>query len=159
MAQRGRPTEYDREYHPAKALKYCATHGFTLDQLADVFDVNRDTIYEWKNTHPEFSDAIQKGKDEYDSDIAEACLKKRVTGFEAVERVYKADADGVLVLEEVKKKQIAPDVAACFIWLKNRRPGRWRDRQEIAFEHPDRSEYLENLRASAKGAWEGFNAS
>lgn len=150
----GRPTKYKPEFCD-KAFYFLSRHGFDIVDLAKIFDVDRDTIYAWKATHKEFSDAVQKGRDEYDSEIAEACLRKRVTGFEAIEKTYEPDVDGVLQLVEEKKKQIAPDVAACFIWLKNRRPGRWRDRQEIVFEHPDRGEYLETLRASAAGAWEG----
>jgi hypothetical protein len=29
------------------------------------------------------------------------------------------------------KKHVPPDVAAAFIWLKNRRPAEWKDRHEV----------------------------
>ena len=31
-----------------------------------------------------------------------------------------------------------PDTAAAFIWLKNRQSGKWRDRQHVVVEDPDK---------------------
>jgi len=36
-----------------------------------------------------------------------------------------------MVLVEEKTKEVSPDVTAQIFWLKNRRPGKWRDKQEI----------------------------
>ncbi|BFH60735.1 transposase [Paenibacillus azoreducens] len=36
-----------------------------------------------------------------------------------------------MVLVEEKTKEVSPDVTAQIFWLKNRRPNKWRDKQEI----------------------------
>lgn len=64
----------------------------------------------------------------------------RANGYTATEtkREYElrtvegqAEPVRVLVKETVHEKHVAPDVAAAFIWLKNRRQNDWRDRREI----------------------------
>ena len=39
-----------------------ARKGFTHERIADFFSVHRDTIYEWGEKHPEFSDRLTRGK-------------------------------------------------------------------------------------------------
>ena len=57
----GRPTKYKPEFCD-KAFYFLSRHGFDIVDLAKIFDVDRDTIYAWKATHKEFSDAVQKGR-------------------------------------------------------------------------------------------------
>jgi len=40
--------------------------GFTDLQLAKWFEVNVDTIYQWKHRYPEFAEALKVGKAETD---------------------------------------------------------------------------------------------
>lgn len=56
----GRPTLYKAAY-----VNDVISHlgeGFTLASWAGEIGVCRDTVYEWANTHSEFSDAIKKGR-------------------------------------------------------------------------------------------------
>lgn len=56
----GRPTKYKPEYCNA-AIEHMKQGG-SIEELALVIDVHKDTIYEWAKVHPEFSDAIKRGK-------------------------------------------------------------------------------------------------
>lgn len=65
----GRPTKYEGQEtidqidkiismlddKPQRFLEFCG-----VDQVAHYLHVNTDTIYEWRNVHPEFSVAIKK---------------------------------------------------------------------------------------------------
>ena len=63
----GRPTKYEGEktYQAVYAIieKMEAKDFFSfcgVEQIAEALGVHRDTIYEWRNKHDEFSDAIKK---------------------------------------------------------------------------------------------------
>lgn len=137
---RGRPTKYDPSLLQ-QIEKIVSIFGSTDEKLAEFLDVNRDTILEWKNQYPEFSGAIKKGKDVFDSNNVELSLLKRAQGYSrTVERVTKT-GEVVACIEEVP-----PDPVSCFFWLKNRHPERWKDRQEI--DH--RVQVVPALRIKAK---------
>ena len=55
----GRPTKYEESMCDTAYEILCK--GGSLTKVAAVLDIDRDTIYEWKKTHPEFSDTIRKG--------------------------------------------------------------------------------------------------
>ena len=60
------------------------------------------------------------------------------------------------VLAERKVKEVVPDTTAQIFWLKNRRPDRWRDKQDVAVEgsmkvtNPYDELSVEELRALAR---------
>ena len=92
--------------------------------LGDVY--KRQTLYDWKNKFPEFSEAIKKGKEIVDIQVENALLK-RALGYEYMEeRVEISEKDGRKVIQTVKT--VIPDTTAQIFWLKNRRPDRWRDK-------------------------------
>lgn len=66
------------------------------------------------------SAAIQKYKYEH----PEATMEE-IRAFELGISKYK-----MIVVEE-KTKEVAPDTTAQIFWLKNRRPDKWRDKQDI----------------------------
>lgn len=82
MAKNGRPTLYKPGYDD-QARKLCLI-GYTNVELADFFGVNLDTIYEWKNLHPSFSEETCAGKIKADADVAEK-LHARAAGCEWIE--------------------------------------------------------------------------
>ena len=130
----GRPTDYDPDYHPPKAREFCSEFGFTDVTLAKLFDIAKSTVNKWKKEHPEFSDSIHAGKDEFDSEKVEQSLLKRALGFrytETTRECVNPAADTKLVITKKVSKYCIPDVPAGSKWLNNRRPSRWRDKQDI----------------------------
>jgi hypothetical protein len=100
----GQPTLYKEEYNE-QVVKLCLL-GSTDEEIADFFNVCVATIYNWKLIHPEFLEAIKKGKQKADSDVAKSLYQKALEG----------------------------DSTAMIFWLKNRKPDKWRDKQEIKQE-------------------------
>lgn len=123
----GRPTKFKIEY--IEQAKKLGMHGFTDSQLANFFKVNPDTIAEWKKVYPEFSESLRQGKEDADNEVEKA-LYKRATGH--LKKVQKLDKFGAVVdtLEEV-----SPDSLSCVYWLNNRRPDRWRQKNEVTGEN------------------------
>lgn len=122
----GRPTKYKSEY--AKQAYKLSLLGHTDDELAEFFEVHRDTIYEWKNTHEEFSDSIKKGKQIADAEVVRS-LYERATGYEHEDVDIKMFEGEIIKTKLIK--HYPPDATAMIFWLKNRQPKKWRDKQEI----------------------------
>lgn len=123
----GRPSKYDSEYHPKKGYKLSLL-GYTDQDLANFFEVNVDSIYEWKKKHEDFSDALKRGKTEADAKVVHS-LYRRALGYTVTESEQVMYKGGMHTLET--KRKILPDVTAQIFWLKNRQPEKWRDKQEV----------------------------
>lgn len=126
MGEIGRPTKYKEEY--CQQVEKLCKLGAKDSEISDFFEVNEDTIHEWKKVHPNFSESIKKGKLEADSNIANS-LYHRALGYSH------QDTDIRVVDKELVEtpiiKYYPPDSTAAIFWLKNRRPKDWRDKHEV----------------------------
>jgi hypothetical protein len=126
----GRPTKYNPQFHPLLAEAY-GKNGLIDTEIAEKLKITEQTLNNWKKVHPEFFESLKKGKNEIDDQVENAFLR-RALGFERkAVKFIKCDEE----IYEVEYNEYYPsDVAAGFIWLKNRRPKKWRDRKDIKFK-------------------------
>ncbi len=140
----GRPTKYNSDF--AEQAKKLCLMGLTDKELAKFFGVQVSTINNWKIDHPEFLESVNAGKTLADAEVASS-FHRRALGYRYEEVTYEkidigegfavpgGDSDSSITSEVYKKKvvvkEIAPDAGAALNWLKNRQPGKWRDKQEI----------------------------
>jgi len=116
-------------------LEGWARDGLTDEQIAHNVGVSRSTLNDWKKKYPDISDALKKGKEVVDLQVENALLK-RALGYEYEEITKesqwneKANKYELVITKSVKKRQ-APDTTAQIFWLKNRRPDKWRDKQDV----------------------------
>lgn len=61
MAKVGRPSKYDPGYCD-EAIEFIGKQGFSKEAFAGYLEISRDTLYEWINKYPEFSDSIKKAE-------------------------------------------------------------------------------------------------
>lgn len=148
----GRPTKYKPEY-AHQAQQHCML-GSDNERLAKLFGVCDATIYNWMREHPEFLEAIKKGREDADNAVA-ISLFKRATGYShPEEKIFQHNGE---IIKTQTRKHYPPDTAAAFIWLKNRCPELWKDRKdnEIASEDNTiqlpRMKHAENLNGSTNG--------
>lgn len=128
----GRPSEYRDEY-AEQARKLCLL-GSTDEELADFFGVVPQTIYNWQASHPEFLESIKRGKMMADAEVADR-LYRRALGYEH-EAVKIFQFQGAPV--EVPYTEIyPPDTQAASLWLRNRQPKKWRDKQDVELTGKD----------------------
>lgn len=120
-------------------LESWARDGLTDEQIAHNMGIKRQTIYDWKKKYPDISDALKKGKEVIDIQVENALLK-RALGYQYDEVTKESDTVldpdtglPVKVMVETKRvtKEVQPDTTAQIFWLKNRRPDKWRDKQEV----------------------------
>ncbi len=108
MAKVGRKTKYD-DFLDRKGLilvEGWARDGLTDLQISKNIGVAMSTFCDWKNKHPEFSEALKRSKEVADYEVENALFKKAKMG----------------------------DVTAQIFWLKNRQPRKWRDKVSFVDE-------------------------
>ncbi len=122
-----------------------ARDGMTDAQIAQKIGISTQTFYDWEKRFPEFLDALKKGKAPVDIEVENALLK-RALGYDYEEVITEIEEipagkgpDGQQIIRQKKHirkitRHQPGEVAAQIFWLKNRRPGRWRDKIETVPE-------------------------
>ena len=124
-----------------------ARDGLTNEQIAKNLGINPDTLYKYQKEHPEFSEALKKGKEIADYEVENA-LYKRAIGYMYDEITKEIKEDGKKVVKVVTK-QVIPDTTAQIFWLKNRKPKQWKDKIDV--EDEANKETLKKLDEVLKG--------
>ena len=106
LQKRGRKTAFRPEY--ILIAKACARFGAIEDEIANELNIGPATLDRWKQKYPEFRCALKAGKDASD-DRVERSLYQLAIGWNGN----------------------PPNTTAAIFWLKNRRPDRWRDVQQL----------------------------
>lgn len=123
-----------------------ARDGLTDEQIAANLGIGKTAFYKYKKEHTNFANALKRGKEVIDFEV-ENSLLKRALGYEYTEvtkeRIMRKDEKGKpitdihgfpcydMVITKTVKKEVVPDTTAQIFWLKNRRPDKWRDKQEM----------------------------
>lgn len=84
-------------------LEGWARDGLSDEQIAHNIGIATSTLYDWKKKHLEISEALKKGKEVVDIEVENALLKSALEG----------------------------NITAQIFWLKNRKPNRWREKQNL----------------------------
>ncbi len=115
--------KYNKEF-AEQALKLCYMGATDLD-LANFFEVCIQTIWNWRATHREFADAVNKVSKEFADKRVERSLYQRAVGYtyDAV-KIFNGP-EGVVKVPY--REHMPPDPVSCIFWLKNRRREEWRD--------------------------------
>lgn len=128
-------TKYD-DTMPERAYRISCL-GATADELAAGLGVSPRTVDNWIAKKPEFSEAVKRGRNEFDSDQVVRALHKRATGFWWTEQTWERSKSGKMVETKRVKRYVPPDTGAVCFWLKNRHPDDWKDRHEQAVTGAD----------------------
>lgn len=111
--------------------------GLSDKQVAANIGINQATLYDWLKKYDKFSEAYKKGTEVALYEVENA-LYKAACGYDVTEAetVMTTEPDGSETKQVRKRlRHIPPSIGAiCFI-LKNRRPEKWRDRQEIQLDN------------------------
>lgn len=103
------PSNYDPSFTD-QAIEFLS-QGYSLMALAGHFGVTRKTIYNWKESHPDFAEAVEIGQ------------AKGLLSWEQDYRTFAKTGDG--------------NATAYVFALKNRAPDEWRDMKALEHSGPD----------------------
>lgn len=122
-------------------IKKLATRGFNNEEIAQCLKITPETLYGWQKRHPDFFKALKDWKLQADEKV-EKSLYERACGYKH------PDTKAQWVESDVQNddgtwhkvgrweyaelvKQYPPETPAATLWLKNRKPDVWRDKQEF----------------------------
>lgn len=143
MAKLGQKSAWETKIEPRldEIAGWCR-EGLTDKQIAELLGICEATFYKHKAVRSELVDALKINKNIADLRVVDS-LYQRAIGYEYIEEVTEAFVDGRKVkdsddVKKVKpdtirtkkiKRFMPPDVTAQIFWLKNRQPGKWRDKK------------------------------
>ena len=119
-----------------------ARDGAIERDIAKKLGVSESTFSGYKHAHQELMETLTVNKEVADARV-ESALYKRAIGYEYTETCTEDGPDGVKIKTTVK--QVAPDVTAQIYWLNNRRPDRWRNKQDISIEGALKAEIINDI--------------
>lgn len=122
----GRPSEYHEELI-AEAVELIHA-GHTDFEIAQHFGIDKTTLYRWKLAHPAFRSAFTQAK-VIQSERVEATMLERALGYSfKSEKILQHEGQ---VIRVPVVEHVPPEVKAMALWLTNRSPDRWKDRQDV----------------------------
>ncbi len=127
---RGRPSGYYEDLN--RQVYRLSLLGHTDQEIADVFGISPQTLYNWYDAHPEFLESRARGREEADSLVAER-LFQRALGYQHEATKVFLNRDGQPVYAPYIE-HYPPDTQAATWWLKNRHPKKWKDKTEASVE-------------------------
>lgn len=128
-AQAGRKSLYDASIMDNAARLHAAA-GKDDKAIASAIGVSVTTLRNWRTEYPSFALAIEQGRDTWNVTAVEESLVKRAIGYEFVEKsVTTGGKYGPI--ETVTNKHMPPDTRAAQLILTNRRPDRYKLKQEV----------------------------
>lgn len=129
--------------YPAQATKLCLL-GATDQDLAAYFTISVRTLNRWKKDHPDFADALKRGKKAADIEVAVSLYSATIDRFITVKQAIKCkeiyyDENGKRVEKErieivEVEKHIPADFRSQQFWLRNRNPAQWNEKYD---DHDD----------------------
>lgn len=135
-----RKNKYHSHVEPKLLLVEAWARDGTIDEdIAKKLGVSYSTFRKYRDEYEALSAALKRGKEVADVEVENA-LFRRAIGYRYDEVTREADkvidpetGELVTIMVETKRvtKEVQPDVAAQIFWLKNRRPDKWRDKQDI----------------------------
>ena len=133
----GRPSKFEQM---KPILLKLAAKGFTDTEMGEVIGVTERTINNWKKKDPEFFQSLKIEKHYADEEVVESLFNKAKGHTKTITKTFKVkdykEVGGqykqIERLETAEEEMyIPPDTTAGIFWLKNRRPDKWRDKQEV----------------------------
>lgn len=129
----GRPSSYDPAMNDQ--ARKLALLGLTDAEIGEFFGVDERTINRWKEESPAFCQSLNDGKVAADANVADSLYRRAMGEVVFTERRVKG-ANGEY--EIIRLMQSVPaDPGAAKLWLTNRQPKLWRDKQSVEMTGKD----------------------
>lgn len=121
-------------------LEAWARDGLTDEQIARNMGINVRTLYHWKKKNVQIFQTLKTNKELADIEVENA-LRKKALGFREKEQAVSTrrtiEYENGKRIREIAEPVVTeveryypPDTTAQIFWLKNRKPDKWRDKQE-----------------------------
>lgn len=120
-SKKGRPTKYQSSY--AERAYKLSLLGLRNKDLAVALNVQEATITNWMNKYEEFKEAILKGREQADAEVAKSLYQRAIGYSHPEEKVFTYKGEPIKVQTI---KYYPPDTNAAIFWLQNRQRDYWK---------------------------------
>ncbi|MEE0740779.1 MAG: transposase [Emergencia sp.] len=121
-----RKSKYETHVKPyLTVIAAWCRNGATDETIAKKLGVAYSTFRTYRNEYPELQKSMKYAKEHADLEV-EAALYKRAVGYSYDEVTIEGGVETKRVTKEV-----VPDTTAQIFWLKNRKAGEWKDKQNM----------------------------
>lgn len=127
----GRPLKYSQDM--VNKAKVLAEKGLINRDIASLLNIGESTMDLWLSKYPEFREALNQSRVGADTKVIKS-LHKKATGFrhrEEVTEYHYVDGKKVAVKTIERRKDVAPETGAISLWLRNKRPEEWSDKNTV----------------------------
>lgn len=107
-------------------------NGFSMDDIAEMLGVSRDSLYKYKDIYKEFSDSFKK-RDEIGKRVENTFIKRLTGEYRTTREVYKKDNNkdsptyGQMVLELIEKYELPLSEGAYKFYLSTIMPLKYKE--------------------------------
>ena len=115
-------------------IRKWAENGVTEEDIAKNCGVSYASFRNYKKNHLELEGALLAGRTVADLKV-EGALFKKATGFSYKEtrksKKYDREAEKYIEESQNTTRYVPPDTQAAMFYLTNRKPGEWKNRQDL----------------------------
>jgi len=127
-----------------KIIVHQASLGYTLEEIAELTQTDRKTIYDWGNIDQKFKDdlkaAREAGREHKNEEVIDS-LYERATGMK-IKKELAFKSKGEPIQKTVVEEELPPDVRAAEYILSTQRKGRWNPKTVIEHEGIERGDVV-----------------
>lgn len=121
------PASYRPDF-AERACRLCKA-GLTLDEIAAQFEIPLATLFEWKDSIPDFAEALRNGGAFADGDAADGLHRLTVGPSHPAVQIFMPSGATEPVYAPYLR-HYPPVPRSCEFWLINRRPQNWQAKVE-----------------------------
>ena len=132
MARKKRGPSFSEDL--AKEIIDIAKQGATNKQIGEKLGLTEQTIENWTTEKESLIKAIKEAKEPTDNTV-EATLLQKALGYKRETVKLFFDPKSLQVIEHRYMIDVEPDLGSICMWLKNRRPEKWRESKSLIVEN------------------------
>jgi transposase len=144
-----------------KIMNLIKSDSYTIAEICVNVGISESCYYKWQAGSTEFTENIQKAKDEYIAKKLNDCqrsLDKLINGYEYEEKktITVDNGEGRPKIKEqtITKKQVSPNLGAIIHFQTNKDPQNWKNRQSAEVTGKDGKDLIPARVLTSKEAQE-----
>lgn len=110
-------------------VRWMSRDGLTDEQMAEKLGISARQLYRWYRDYPELRQSKEEGAETADYKVEDS-LYKLACGHTVTDTEKIVTKDGTMRVKQIER-EIPPNATAAVFWLKNRKPGKWRDVRQV----------------------------
>jgi len=144
--------KYEPDVHIRQLVLYIE-FGFTNNEICEKMGISHGVFYNWKKLYPEFQKAYEDARASYtkmecsqvEKKLFEKCMGFDYEETEVITELTKTGKRKKASRVKISKKHHVPDLASMKMFLYNRSPEMWSDKNNLNLDITDHEKQREKI--------------